>query len=55
MFAMTACRIKLGHADAAAFLHMLDIGPHGRGMAEAFMARNERKRGINGPVATGSV
>src|SRR5213075_1427530 len=51
MLAMTACRVQPGHADSVAFLHCGYAPANGGDSPNAFMTGNERRGGLDRPVA----
>ncbi|MNF91961.1 hypothetical protein D3C84_745850 [compost metagenome] len=55
VFAVAAGRVQPGNADPVAFLDVGDPGAHGDHVADAFVAGNEGRLGLDRPVALGSV
>ncbi len=55
VLAMATGGVKPGHADPVAFLHVPHACADGDDMAHALMARDERRLGLERPVAVGGV
>src|SRR5471032_2765711 len=51
IFAMSTCRIKPGHTNTVPFFHGRDTRADGGDDADTLMARDERQRGLQRPVA----